>query len=405
MSFWIIALFLAVLVGLSLALASRRSGSTSDDQNRDIGVYRQQLAEVQRDLERGVVSPEDGERLKLEVSRRLLDADRAAGNADATAPTRPGYGLGAVIVLAVLGGTIWIYTQLGAPDYPDQPLQARLETARQMMESRPTQAQIEAQLGVVEINPNADPKHLELLEKLRVALQNRPDDLQGFALLARNEAQLGNFVAARKAQNQVLEILGGSAAASDYADYADILVLAANGYVSPEAEIALKSALQRDPKNGTALYYTGLMFAQNGRADIAFDIWRDLLQDSPAGAPWVTPIRAQIEIAAADAGIAYDLPDAPALRGPSAGDIAAANELSDAERGDMIRGMVEQLSDRLASQGGSPQEWARLIRTLGVLGEVDRARAIWAEAQQVFAASPGAIDEIRAAAQTAGIAQ
>jgi len=405
MSFWIIALSLAFLVGLSLALASRRSGGAASDQNRDIGVYRQQLAEVQRDLERGVISPEDGERLKLEVSRRLLEADRAASNSDASAPTRPGYGLGAVIVLAVFGGTIWVYTQLGAPDYPDQPLQARLETARQVMESRPSQGEVEAQLGAVEINPNADPKHLELLEKLRVALQSRPDDLQGFTLLARNEAQLGNFAAAGKAQNRVLEILGNSATASDYADYADILILAADGYVSPEAEIALTRALQSDPKNGTALYYTGLMFAQNGRADIAFDIWRDLLQDSPADAPWVTPIRAQITIAAADAGVAYDLPETPALRGPTAGDIAAASDLSEAERDEMIRGMVEQLSDRLASQGGSPQEWARLIRTLGVLGEVDRAGAIWAEAQQVFAATPDAIDEIRAAAESAGVTQ
>ncbi|MBV1903854.1 MAG: c-type cytochrome biogenesis protein CcmI [Marinosulfonomonas sp.] len=405
MSFWILSLPLAALVALSLALASRRASTVSNDQNRDIGVYRQQLAEVDRDLQRGVISVADGERLRLEVSRRLLDADRAANDAGSQTPTRPGYVLGAVVAVAVFGGTIWIYNQLGAPDYPDQPLKARLETAQNLMDSRLSQVEVENQLGAPNISASADPAHLELLEKLRTALQSRPDDLQGFALLARNEAQLGNFVAARKAQGRVIEILADQANASDYADYADILILAANGYVSPQAETALTHALQRDPENGTALYYTGLMFAQNARADIAFDIWRDLLHDSPADAPWVAPIRAQIAIAAADAGIAYDLPDAPALRGPSAGDIAAANELSNAERDDMIRGMVTQLSDRLASQGGSPQEWARLIRTLGVLGEVDRARAVWAEAQQVFAASPGAIDEIRAAAQTAGITQ
>lgn len=405
MSFWIVALLLAGLVGLSLVLASRRGGGAASEPNRDIAVYRQQLAEIQRDLQRGVISAEDSERLKLEVSRRLLDADRAAGNTDISAPTRPSYVLGGIILLAVTGGTIWIYTQLGAPNYPDLPLQARLETAHQLMETRPSQAEAEDRVGVVSINPNADPAHLELLEKLRVALQSRPDDLQGFILLARNEAQLGNFPAAGKAQGRVLEILGNKATARDFTDYADILVLAADGYVSPEAEVALKRALQLDPKNGTALYYTGLMFAQNGRADIAFDVWRNLLQDSPPDAPWVAPIRAQITFAAEEAGVAYEPPETPALRGPTAGDVAAASELSDAERDDMIRGMVEQLSERLGSQGGSPQEWARLIAALGVLGEVDRAQAIWSEAQQVFAASPGAIDEIRAAAERAGVAE
>lgn len=405
MSFWILAIPLAALVAVSLALASRRGGAVANDQNRDIGVYRQQLAEVDRDLQRGVLSAEDGERLRLEVSRRLLDADRAASDAGAPAPTRPGFIPGALIAIAVFGGAIWVYTQLGAPNYPDQPLKARLETARQVMDNRPAQAEVESQLGAIEINPNADPAHLELLEKLRIALQSRPDDLQGFALLASNEAQLGNFIAAHKAQARVLEILGDDASARDYADYADILVLAANGYVSPEAEIALTRALQRDPENGTALYYTGLMFAQNGRADIAFDVWRNLLQDSPADAPWVAPIRAQIAIAAADAGVEYDLPEAAPLRGPTAGDVAAASDLSEDERDEMIRGMVEQLSERLASEGGSAKEWARLIRALGILGEVDRARTIWAEAQQVFAAEPGAIEQIRPAAESAGVAQ
>ena len=35
--------------------------------------------------------------------------------------------------------------------------------------------------------------------------------------------------------------------------------------------------------------------------------------------------------------------------------------------------MVNQLSERLASEGGSPEEWARLIAALGVLGEGQRA--------------------------------
>ena len=104
MSFWILAIPLAALVAVSLALASRRGGAVANDQNRDIGVYRQQLAEVDRDLQRGVLSAEDGERLRLEVSRRLLDADRAASDAGAPAPTRPGFIPGATSRLRFLAG-------------------------------------------------------------------------------------------------------------------------------------------------------------------------------------------------------------------------------------------------------------------------------------------------------------
>ena len=69
------------------------------------------------------------------------------------------------------------------------------------------------------------------------------------------------------------------------------------------------------------------------------------------------------------AGVEYELPAVgePA-RGPTAGDVAAAGEMSEADRKEMIRGMVTQLSDRLATEGGPPAEWARLIRALGVFG-------------------------------------
>ena len=51
---------------------------------------------------------------------------------------------------------------------------------------------------------------------------------------------------------------------------------------------------------------------------------------------------------------------------------------------------------------GSPVEWARLINALGVLGQADRARGIWAEARQVFADQPDALAQIEAAARQQG---
>ena len=60
---------------------------------------------------------------------------------------------------------------------------------------------------------------------------------------------------------------------------------------------------------------------------------------------------------------------------------------------------------RLAEQGGSPEEWARLITSLTVLGNADRARAIWDEAQQRFASAPQALATVGAAAQSSGLTE
>ena len=186
--------------------------------------------------------------------------------------------------------------------------------------------------------------------------------------------------------------------------------MAANGFVSPEAEGALQKALELEPRNGPARYYTGLMYAQSGRPDLAFRIWRPLLAESLPNAPWVPPIRAQIEEVAQAAGIRYTPPAASAApfapgRGPSAEDVEAASEMTPEERQEMIRGMVDGLAERLADEGGPPEDWARLINALGVLGDRDRAAAIWTEAQTSFADNPQGLATIRAAAQRAGVAQ
>ena len=71
----------------------------------------------------------------------------------------------------------------------------------------------------------------------------------------------------------------------------------------------------------------------------------------------------------------------------------------------MIRGMVDQLSDRLATDGGPVTDWARLITSLGVLGEGERAKAIYTEAQTRFAGREAELATLRTAAEAAGVAE
>ena len=254
------------------------------------------------------------------------------------------------------------------------------------------------------LNPDVQAGYSDLVQRLRGAVAERPDDLQGHVLLARSEAALGNYVAAYSAQERVIVLRGDAATATDYADLADMMVLAAGGYVSPEAERVLETALSRDPENGIAQYYMGLMMAQTGRPDIAFRVWDRLLRASPSDAPWLPPILAQMEEMAFRAGVPeYEVPRIAGLPGPTAEDVEAAGELSIEERQEMIRGMVSRLSERLANEGGPPEDWARLIASLGVLGEEARAIAIWNNAQEVFADDPSALDVVRDGARAAGL--
>lgn len=411
MIFWIAATALATAVtALFVQVLLRHRGAARARADYDIAVYRDQLEGVESDLARGVITDDAAERLRTEISRRILDADRGRGAEDTRrAPPALTYAAAALGAVLLTGGSLALYATLGAPGYGDLPLQARLENSEELRRSRPSQDAAEAEMAAAALPRQGiepDEQFLALMDRLRETLEERPNDPRGLELLARNEAAMGNFAAAHEAQARLIEVRGAEATADDYAGLAEMLVLAAGGYVSPEAEAALGRALTRDPQNGPARYYLGLMQSQNDRPDRAFDIWRELLEASRPNAPWVPAIRGQITDVAARAGVNYQPPaPAGAAPGPSAADLDAAQDMAPEQRMQMVRGMVEGLSDRLASQGGSPDEWARLIGALSVLGERDRAEAIHAEAQQVFANNAAALEQVNAAARQAGIGQ
>lgn len=410
MIFWTVAALFALAVagGIALALVRGQSGEDGAEAT-DIQVYRDQLAEVDRDLARGVIGAEEAERARLEIKRRLLEADRAARGRQraGAAPRGATLAAAALAVIVVTAGSLAAYRYLGAPGYPDLPLAERLAEAEKARAERPRQAEMEAEIGRTP-PPLAglDPRYAELMEKLREVVAGRPDDLQGQILLAQNEARIGNYGAAWRAQAKVIELKGESASPEDWLTLAELMIRAANGYVSPEAEAALSRVLADDPHNPVARFYSGLMFAQNGRPDVTFRIWRPLLEESAPNAPWAAPIRERITEIAADAGIRYSPPSAGGARpGPTAEDIEAAGQMSVQERQAMIEGMVARLSDRLASEGGPPEDWARLVTALGVLGRGEEAARIWSEAQEVFAGDTAALATVRAAAERAGVAQ
>lgn len=395
--FWAAALGLFLAIAAILLVALRRDRGLTEATAVDMKVYKDQLAEVERDIARGTLAPDEAHRLRSEVGRRILDADRASQTAQAGFAT-PAL-LPAAVVLAILVGGIGTYAYIGAPGYPDLPLKARVAAADARMQSRPSQADAVAAAPKPQAPTDLAPDFLDLMEKLRTAVTDRPSDQRGLELLARNEAALGNFAAAESAQRRLIDVKGGTTTADDRSSLAEIMIAAAGGYVSPEAEAELVTALSLDPQDPVARYYSGLMFAQSGRYDRAFKLWQPLLQEGPANAPWIARIRAEIEDVAYLAGVKYTLPEA----GPSAGDVAAAAKMAPQDRQAMIEGMVAQLSDRLATDGGEVEDWNRLIRSLVVLERRAEAQKIYDEAKLRFAGTAAELSFLRLAAVETGL--
>ena len=410
MGFWIVAGAMSALAALVIfAAVHRPRSSVTPTAAFDLQVYKDQLSEIDRDLERGVLNEDDAARARTEVSRRILEADRALQRDQAIVQTSPKTALAiGVGLVATVGLALLVYAQLGAPGYRDLPIAERIERIEQARAERPSQEMAEAQVPPMpRLQVSEDLE--QMVAQLRTILERRPDDTDGLRLLAQNEARLGNFRAARLAQTRLISLLAEQVTALEYIDLAEMMILGAGGYVSPEAEAQLRIGLEMEPRNGTGRYYAGLMYAQSGRPDLAFPIWRDLLNESSNEAPWLEPIMLQIEEVAYLAGTQDQLenlpqPQPPAqapaqtqppsdepLRGPSADQIEAAGEMSAQDRGAMIQNMVAGLAERLANEGGAPEEWAQLISALIVLGREEDARAIYEDATQTFADAPAGV--------------
>jgi cytochrome c-type biogenesis protein CcmH len=318
----------------------------------DIEVYRDQLAEIDRDRANGLIGEGEAEAARVEVSRRLIAA------ADNVAAAQPGDGtrrrrLAALAGLVLLPlGAAGLYIVLGSPHLPGQPYAAR----QAPLEERSIES---------------------LVSRVETHLAANPDDGRGWEVVSPVYMRLGRFEDAVKARRNVLRLLGSTAARE--ADLGEALTGAANGVVTTEAKAAFERALRLDPRDFRARYFAGLAAEQDGKDAQAAEIWRALLAQAPSDAPWAGLVRQSL--ARVD-------PNAAVAKGPSAADVAAAGELSSEQRAEMVRGMVERLAERLSREGSDVEGWLRLVRAYMVLGERDKAMSAAADARKALAAEP-----------------
>jgi len=335
----------------------------------DVAVYRDQMRELERDRSAGLIAASEADAARVEISRRLLvaaDAQRAAPSAS-VAPWRRRFTAVAALIALPLGA-VALYLALGFPGLPDQPLAAR----RDGPENRSLAA---------------------LVAHVEDRLESNPEDGRGWEVIGPVYLRLGRFDDAVKARRNALRLLGASAARE--ADLGEALLAAANGVVTADAKAAFDRALALDARDPRAKFYAGLAAQQDGKDADAAAIWRELLAQAPADAPWAPMVKQSL--ARLEHPAAAGVPLASAEPGPSGADMAAAAEMPADDRARMIRGMVERLAARLKRDGSDLDGWVRLVRAYAVLGEPERARGAAAGARRALAEDPDKLRRLDAA--------
>ncbi|MEZ5862660.1 MAG: c-type cytochrome biogenesis protein CcmI [Geminicoccaceae bacterium] len=351
-------LAIAVLA-LVLPLLRRRTADAAADSA--VAILKDQLAELARDVERGLIQPEEARAARVEIERRLLRAaDRATPHAFEAG--RLGRALVLVALVAVPLGASALYLRLGSPSLPDLPFAARAD----------------------ERQGPAVPAEIEtMVAGLEARLATDGDDLQGWLMLGRSRLVLGRPEPAIEAYRRALELAPAQSPeeAEAVAGLADALMAHSQGVVTPEVQALMQRLAPLLPGDPRPPYYLGLAAAQAGDFNAALDQWRVMLEEAPADAPWRAQVEPSIRRAATELGLDPE-PILALARQPTAEEAAAAEmaALPPEERRARIRAMVDGLQSRLESAGGSAEEWQRLGQARLVLGERDAAIAAYREA-------------------------
>lgn len=390
MMFWaVLGLMTAAAIVAILFPLLRRAPADAPDQ--DLAVYRDQLAEIERDLANGRIVREDAEAARIEVSRRLIAAaERAersagAGGAEAKPVARRAWRFASAAALIALPlAAVAFYVSTGSPGLPGQPLAERMAKARAMPQA-PAQ-----EFGTL----------ASLVVRVETHLEQNPDDARGWEVLAPVYMRFERFDDAVKARSNIIRILGPTAERT--AALGEALVAAGGGIVTPAAKAEFDRALALDRENITAILYTGLAAKQAGDYAEARRIWEGMIARAPAGAEWIGFVQQAIAaLGDKPPGSAAAARDAGRNAAPTSGDGAPA-DLS-AEQREMARGMVERLAKRLAENGADVDEWLRLVRSYLVLGDREKARAAAIDARRALSGDADKLQRLDSGVKALGV--
>lgn len=368
MLLWIAMAVLTAAASLVVLAPLGRRGVRDAAADSAGSIYRDQLAELARDREAGLIAESEADAARVEIARRLLKVSDAGAD-----KLRDGVVLRRLAALVAIIGVpliaVGTYLSIGSPNLADQPLAERRLAS-------------------------TDPELNGLVAKVETHLAAEPNDGKGWEVIGPVYMRMGRFDDAARAFDNSRRLLG--ATPDRDALYGEALVRIHGGLVTADAEQAFQSAVKGDPSNVRARFYLAMGLGQSGRKDEAAAAWKALIESSPADAPWLEPAKAQLAALDGTAPMA-------AAPGPTASDVAAAAQQSPEQRQQMIEGMVSGLAARLDASPDDPAGWARLFRAYIVLGRQADAEAALVRARSLLAGKSEALAAVEKAAADNGI--
>ncbi len=348
-------LLVAGALALILRPLLRAPSAAPASVSHDLEVYRDQLVELERDLDRGLIDADEAGAARAEIERRVLSAGDAA---ERTASASGGRRRLAAAALACLipAAALAIYFDRGNPNLPGQPFAE--EQARRALRDQARRRDSAARIA-----------------ELEKRLETSPDDLAGWIEIARSYRGIERFADAARAFGRARDLAGDVPII--LSAYGEALTFAAGGAVPPEAAEIFNKVLETQPGDPRARYYLGLARSQIGDAKGALDFWIELEESAPSDAPWRAGLQDQIQKLAGGAGIDLAaLREEKALASPPRAE--AAPGTGDQQK--MIRGMVARLAARLEESPDDLAGWKQLGRSYMVLGETAKAVTSYARA-------------------------
>lgn len=376
MLLWIVMAVLTAAASLAVLIPLGRPTHAAANTGAARSIYRDQLDELARDRERGLIGEAEAEAARIEISRRLLNSDSSVPAA--TSPPRPAYRterLIAVVVIPLIA--IGTYLYVGSPQIADLPIASR------------------------EAEPSAQGNVDELIAKVEAHLAANPEDGRGWEILSPIYMRLGRFDDAVRALGNAKRLLGSTAERESL--YGEALTRASGNVVTEEARAAFDKALKFDPEDVRSRFYIAFSLGQSGHKGEAIAAWKSLIASAPADAQWLPSAQAELAQLQPTATVPPATPVSPDAPGPTAADVAAAAEQSPAERQQMIQGMVSGLAARLDTDPTDTTGWERLFRAYMVLGQPADAKAALLRARTALAEKPDLLAVVEQAAHDIGI--
>ncbi|MDR3406996.1 MAG: c-type cytochrome biogenesis protein CcmI [Methylovirgula sp.] len=345
-----------------LARPARREATAPD-----VAFYQAKLEEIARDEARANLAPEEAAQAKTEAARQLLavsgkDPQMAGAGASPLWHRRLAAVAALVFVPAV---AIGFYVVLGHPDWPDAPLEARLN----------------APIGRTDINA--------AIARVEAHLAQNPKDGLGYQVLAQAYLLVRRFGDAVSAAQIAVQLRPNNA--DTLTVYGETLAVAAGGIVTADARKQFEKALAIDPGAPKALFFLGLAAQQENDRATARSYWQKLLAEAPANVPWRADLVARLAQLGTERGA------------PGSDQAARIAAMAPAQQQAMIQSMVDGLAARLAQNGNDIEGWVRLVRAYKVLNEIDKARAALATARRDFSGNAAAMARIDALARELGL--